>query len=441
MPEHTVSLAASTKVWARIALLSFGGPAGQIALMHREVVEERHWISEQRFLHALNYCMLLPGPEAQQLATYIGWLMHGIKGGLIAGGLFILPGLLAILGLSWVYVLLGHLPMIDGVFFGLKAAVLALVLQAMLRLSKRALKTGFLRIIAVAAFLALSLLQVPFPVVVVSALVIGILYGRIRPQASAQPATQDSRATLLGDTLPAHTQVSGQWALRVGSIFFLLWLTPVIGLTLLLPDSTYQHIAVFFSKMAVVSFGGAYAVLTYVAQQAVDTFGWLSTAEMVDGLGLAETTPGPLIMVVQFVGFLAGYRDPAPLPPLAAGTIAALLTTWVTFAPCFLWIFVGAPFVETLRRNQALSAGLTTLTAAVVGVIGTLALWFGLHVLFTETTHQSFGPLHVLLPDTTSLQPSAAGLAVLAFLLLRRGPVTALSVCAVSGALLSLGLL
>ncbi|GAB3123064.1 chromate efflux transporter [Novispirillum itersonii] len=437
MTDHPVSLSAAIRVWTRIALLSFGGPAGQIALMHRELVEDRRWISEQRFLHALNYCMLLPGPEAQQLATYIGWLMHGLKGGLIAGGLFILPGLIAILGLSWVYVLFGQVPMIEGMFFGLKTAVLALVLQAMIRLSGRALKTGFLRLIALAAFLALTLFQSPFPVVVLAALLLGVLSGW-RQGHSAAPAvsTPSGSGTLLGETLPPHAQVSVGWSLRVGGVFLCLWLLPVAALSVLLPGSTYQHIAVFFSKMAVVSFGGAYAVLTYVAQQAVEGYGWLSTAEMVDGLGLAETTPGPLIMVVQFVGFLGGYRDPGALPPLLGGSLAALLTTWVTFAPCFLWIFLGAPFVETLRHNRALATGLTTLTAAVVGVIGTLALWFGLHVLFATVTTVTLGPVEVSVPELISLQPVALGLTVLAFMLLRRGPVTTLTVCAASGAVL-----
>lgn len=438
MSDHGIPFSEALRVWARIALLSFGGPAGQIALMHRELVEDRRWISEQRFLHALNYCMLLPGPEAQQLATYIGWLMHGLKGGLVAGGLFILPGLLAILGLSWVYVLLGHVPMVEGVFFGLKTAVLALVLQAMIRLSRRALKTGFLKLIALAAFLALTLLQVPFPVVVLTALLLGALYGWRYPSKINAPSSSSSDPqSLLGETLPPHARVTAGWSLRIGGLFLCLWLLPVAILSLTLPGSSYQHIAVFFSKMAVVSFGGAYAVLTYVAQQAVDGYGWLSTAEMVDGLGLAETTPGPLIMVVQFVGFLGGYRDPGALPPLLGGSLAALLTTWVTFAPCFLWIFLGAPFVETLRHNRALAAGLTTLTAAVVGVIGTLALWFGLHVLFTTVTAVTVGPLTVSVPDPASLQPIALGLAVLALLLLRRGPVTALTVCAGSGAVLT----
>lgn len=438
MSDHGIPFSEALRVWARIALLSFGGPAGQIALMHRELVEDRRWISEQRFLHALNYCMLLPGPEAQQLATYIGWLMHGLKGGLVAGGLFILPGLLAILGLSWVYVLLGHVPMVEGVFFGLKTAVLALVLQAMIRLSRRALKTGFLKLIALAAFLSLTLLQIPFPVVVLTALLLGALYGWRYPNKinASSPSSSDPQS-LLGETLPPHTRVTPGWSLRIGGLFLCLWLLPVAVLSLTLPDSRYQHIAVFFSKMAVVSFGGAYAVLTYVAQQAVEGYGWLSTAEMVDGLGLAETTPGPLIMVVQFVGFLGGYRDPGALSPLLGGTLAALLTTWVTFAPCFLWIFLGAPFVETLRHNRALAAGLTTLTAAVVGVIGTLALWFGLHVLFTTVAPVAVGPLTVSVPDPVSLQPIALGLAVLALLLLRRGPVTALTVCAGSGAVLT----
>ena len=316
------------KVWARVAALSFGGPAGQIAVMHRIIVEEKRWIGDQRFLQALNYCTLLPGPEAQQLATYIGWLMHRTKGGVVAGGLFVLPGLVAIMALSWIYVLLGRVPAVQGLFFGLKAAVLVIEVEAVLRVGKRALANNVMRSLA-------------------------------------------------------HARPTLGWGLGIGGVLLALWLLPVAALALWCGiDATATQVALFFSKMAVVTFGGAYAVLAYVAQQAVDTFHWVRPQEMLDGLGMAESTPGPLIMVTQFVGFLALWRDPGSLPPLVAATLGGLLTTWVTFVPCFLWIFVGAPFAEVLRGSKALAAALAAITAAVVGVILNLAVWFGLHVLF-----------------------------------------------------------
>lgn len=433
-PSQSLSLSDAVRVWAKIALLSFGGPAGQIALMHRELVETRRWIGEQRFLHALNYCMLLPGPEAQQLATYIGWLLHGVKGGLIAGGLFILPGFLSILGLSWLYVLLGHVPAVEGLFFGLKAAVLALVVHALIRLARRAIRGPVLWTAAGSAFLALTVFSVPFPVVVLGTALAGSFCARWLAAGGNSGAVDTETDTLLGQRLPAHTKPSLRRTFLLAGILLLAWVLPIAALLLAFgPDATFSRIALFFSKMAVVSFGGAYAVLTYVAQQTVDLYGWLSTGEMVDGLGLAETTPGPLIMVVQFVGFLGGYRDGGSLPPLLSGTLAALLTTWVTFVPCFLWIFVGAPFIETLRNSRVLSAALTTLTAAVVGVIATLALWFGGHVLFANPIPATIGPLTVPLPD-----PAATGLTVVAFLGLRWGTVPVLAACASLGIGLSL---
>ncbi|MBN9540283.1 MAG: chromate efflux transporter [Reyranella sp.] len=393
VPAHGVSFGEAMKVWARVAALSFGGPAGQIAVMHRIIVEEKKWIGEQRFLQALNYCTLLPGPEAQQLATYIGWLMHRTKGGLVAGTLFVLPGLLAIMALSWIYVLFGKITVVQGLFFGLKAAVLVIVVEAVLRVGKRALKNNTMRGLAAAAFIALFFFDVPFPIIILAAGLIGYVGGRAGLPAflaggghgkvgDRQVADADS---LLGEETPEHARPNLRWSLSITALFLALWLVPVGLLWIYLGgDNTFTQISVFFSKMAVVTFGGAYAVLAYVAQQAVDHYHWVTAGEMLDGLGMAETTPGPLIMVTQFVGFLAAWRDPGGLPPLLAATLGGLLTTWVTFVPCFLWIFFGAPFVEALRSNKALSAALGAITAAIVGVILNLAVWFALHVLFAE---------------------------------------------------------
>ena len=393
LPNHGIPLGEATRIWAKIAALSFGGPAGQIAVMHRLLVEEKKWIGEERFLHALNYCMLLPGPEAQQLAIYIGWLLHKTKGGLIAGILFVLPGFLAILGLSYIYVLLGKVPLVEGLFFGLKAAVLAVVVQAVVRVGSRALKNNVMRGIAAAAFVAIFFLDAPFPLIVLAAGLIGYLGSRsgiaqFKGGGGHGPASGNvihDRDTALGESLPDHARPNLRWSLQISTVLLLLWLVPVLALFLALgPDDVFARVASFFSQMAVVTFGGAYAVLAYVAQEAVGTFGWLRPGEMLDGLGMAETTPGPLIMVTQFVGFLAAFRDAGTLPPLVAATFGAILTTWVTFVPCFLWIFAGAPFIERLRGNRALSSALTAITAAVVGVILNLALWFAIHTLFAR---------------------------------------------------------
>ena len=391
MKDHGVPFGEAMRVWARVAALSFGGPAGQIAVMHRIIVEEKKWIGENRFLQALNYCTLLPGPEAQQLATYIGWLMHKTKGGLIAGTLFVLPGLIAIMALSWIYVLLGKLTVVQGLFFGLKAAVLVIVVEAVLRVGRRALRNNVMRGIAAAAFVAIFFYNVDFPIIVVVAGLIGWLGGRLGAKpfltagghgkvGTAQVADTDS---LLGEETPPHARPNLGWSFRISSAFLALWLVPVAALYVGPGgDNVFTQIALFFSKMAVVTFGGAYAVLAYVAQEAVGTYHWVTPGEMLDGLGMAETTPGPLIMVTQFVGFLAAWREPGAMPPLLAATLGGLLTTWVTFTPCFLWIFFGAPFVEMLRANKALAAALGAVTAAVVGVILNLAVWFGLQVLF-----------------------------------------------------------
>ncbi len=443
---HGIPFGEAVRVWARIASLSFGGPAGQIAVMHRILVDEKRWIGEERFLHALNYCMLLPGPEAQQLAVYIGWLLHKTKGGLVAGALFVLPGFLAILGLSYIYVLLGQAPIVTGLFFGLKAAVLAIVLQAVVRVGGRALKNNVMRGLAAAAFLAIFVLDAPFPLIVLAAALIGFFGSRAGYAAfkgggghgAAKGPVVHDRDTALGEALPDHARPNISWSLRISSAFLLLWLSPVAALLIALgPDDVFTRIATFFSQMAVVTFGGAYAVLAYVAQEAVGTYHWVKPGEMLDGLGMAETTPGPLIMVTQFVGFLAAFREATGLPPLLAATLGAILATWVTFVPCFLWIFAGAPFVERLRGNRALSAALAAITAAVVGVILNLALWFAIHTLFGEVRVLPFAAGSLDVPVLASINwPAlllAAG-AIIAVFRFKAGVLPVLGVCAGLGA-------
>jgi chromate transporter len=451
LPAPTVpTFAQAFKVWARIGCLSFGGPAGQIALMHKELVEERRWIGEQRFLHALNYCMLLPGPEAQQLAVYIGWLMHRTAGGLVAGLLFIIPGMLVMLGLSLLYVLYRHVPLVDAVFFGVKAAVLAVVVEAGLRISRRALKNRAMVAIAIAAFIGIYLFRIPFPIIILAAGLIGWLGSRYAPGVFAggghgggagAPEFKGVVDLMFERGELTHATPSGAKALRTAAIWLPLWLGPVAALWLLTGQaSVWTHIGGFFSTMAVVTFGGAYAVLAYVAQAAVETFGWLAPGEMVDGLGLAETTPGPLILVLQFVGFLAAYRAPGGLEPWLAGSLGALLTVWVTFAPCFFWIFLGAPYVEALRGNKALSAALTAITAAVVGVIMNLALWFALHVVFREVRAINVLGLAPDLPVLSSLDWRAAVLAIAAMIAMLRfkiGMIPTLAASALAGVLIT----
>jgi chromate transporter len=447
---HGVSFGEALKVWAKIGCLSFGGPAGQIALMHKELVEERRWIGETRFLHALNYCMLLPGPEAQQLAVYIGWLMHRTIGGLVAGLLFIIPGMLVMLGLSLLYVLYRHVPLVDAIFFGVKAAVLAVVIEAGLRISRRALKNRAMVVIASAAFIGIYLMKIPFPIIILVAGLVGWLGNRYAPAVFAgnghggkagAPEFKGVVDLMFERGELAHATPSGAKALRTIAIWLPLWLGPVVALWLLTGQaSVWTHIGGFFSTMAVVTFGGAYAVLAYVAQAAVETFGWLAPGEMVDGLGLAETTPGPLILVLQFVGFLAAYRAPGALDPLLAGSLGALLTVWVTFAPCFFWIFLGAPYVEALRGNKALSAALTAITAAIVGVVMNLALWFALHVVFREVRSVSFLGLEPDLPVLSSLDWRAAVLSVAAMVAMLRfklGMIPTLAASAVAGILIT----
>jgi chromate transporter len=439
--DHGVPLAEAARVWAKIAALSFGGPAGQIALMHRILVEEKRWISDARFLHALNYCMLLPGPEAQQLATYIGWLMHKTKGGLIAGALFVLPGFAAIMILSWLYAALGDVAPVEALFFGLKAAVLAIVLEAVRRIAGRALGNNLMRSIAAAAFVAIFFFAMPFPAIVLAAGLFGYAGNRAGSDAfiggGHGPTAGQVEESLLGEDVPDHARPSLSWSLRICAIFLLLWLGPVAAMLILLgPDNVFSQIALFFSQMAVVTFGGAYAVLAYVAQEAVEKYGWLQPGEMLDGLAMAETTPGPLIMVTQFVGFMGAFRQATGLSPMVAGTLGGILTTWVTFTPCFLWIFLGAPFAERLRGNRALSAALASITAAIVGVILNLALWFALHTLFRDTRRFAAGPLGFDVPIPASVNLPAlllAAAAIVAIFRFRLGAIPTLLLCAAAG--------
>ena len=432
------------RTWLYIGLNSFGGPAGQIAVMHRVLVDEKKWISDQRFLHALNYCMLLPGPEATQLATYIGWLMHRPRGGLTAGILFVLPGFLSLLLLSILYTTAGDLGFVAALFFGLKPAVLAVVVEAVVRIGRRVLKNPAMFCLAGAAFVAIYAFATPFPMIVAGAAGIGLLGGRLRPDLflvitgrRAGPDVVGPQATVLGDLVPEHARPSAMRTARVLAVWLALWLIPVGAISLLAgPDHVFSQVAVFFSKAAVVTFGGAYSVLAYIAQRAVETYHWLSPGQMLDGLGLAETTPGPLIQVVQFVAYLGAHGHPGGLPPLAAAVIASVIVTWVTYVPCFLWIFAGAPYIEALRGNRSLTAALSAITAAVVGVVLNLAVWFSMHVLFGRVDDVRHGPLIVHSPDWGTLRPGPLAIAVLAAALLfrfRLGMMQTLGVCVGAG--------
>ena len=430
-------------VWCRVALLSFGGPAGQIAVMHRILVDEKRWVSESRFLHALNYCMLLPGPEAQQLATYTGWLLHRTRGGLMAGLLFVLPGFLSILVLSFIYVTYHDLTLVQGIFFGLKPAVVAIVVQAIFRIGKRALKNNTMRLVALLAFLAIFLLQIPFPLLIFLAGCLGFVGGRLAPERFVVikgHATAEAAGNIGGDDLD-YRRPTLLRSLKVAVVWLTIWLVPVaICYQTLGPDHVYTNEAVFFSKAAMVTFGGAYSVLAYIADEGVNTYQWLEPAQMLDGLGMAETTPGPLIQVVQFVGFMGAYNNPGNLHPLLSGFIGAVLTCWVTYAPCFLWIFLGAPYIEHFREKQALNAALSTITAAVVGVILNLSIWFALHVLFREVSQHSWGYLHFDVPRWSTLDTKSLAITVVAFLLLFRlqmGMLRTLAICVALGIIMT----
>src|SRR6516225_6325443 len=448
-PRHGVSLNEAFRVWLKVALLSFGGPTAQIAVMHRIIVDEKHWISESRFLYALNYCMLLPGPEAKQLAVYIGWLMHRTLGGIMAGVLFVVPGIISIMALSYVYAAYGKVPVIVALFFGLKAAVLAIVLEAVFRIGKRSLKNNTMRLLAAAAFVGIFFFNIPFPIIILGAALIGFFGAWSGAAAFALKSDHgDAKKegahveSLLGDELPEHARPTVARALQASSIWLALWLVPVILLLITLGRvNVFSEIAVFFSKMAVVTFGGAYAVLAYVAQEAVENYGWLQPGEMLDGLGMAETTPGPLIMVLQFVGFMAAYRDAGSLSPMLAGTLGGLLATWVTFIPCFLWIGLGAPFIERLRDNKSLNGALAGITAAVVGVILNLAIWFALHTWFHEVRHlRGFG-LSFDVPAISSIDPWAlllSAAAMVAIFRFKAGMIQTLLACSAAGIVLYL---
>ena len=414
------SFAEALRTWLKVGLLGFGGPAGQIALMHRILVDEKKWVEEQRYLHALNFCMLLPGPEAQKLATYVGWLLHGVRGGLAAGILFVLPGAFIMLAVSLLYVLGRGVPVVDGALFGIKAAVLIIVVEALIRIGRRSLKSRLLVGIAAAAFIGIFFLDLPFPLIVLLAALAGFFLAKQQAVAPAE-------------------KIPGRWrqAVSAALVGLVLWWAPV-GLAVMLLGSghVFVDIGIFFSKLAVVSFGGAYALMAYMAQQAVENYGWMSAPEMVDGLGLAETLPGPLIKVTQFVGFLGAYRSPEPFSPVTSAVLGSALTTWVTFVPPMLLIFAGAPFVEQLRSNRRLSGALNAVTAAVVGVILNLTVWFVLHVLFAQVTEARAGPLRWYSFDPATIDLGVAALAVVAAVLafvLHRGLVQLVLIMAALG--------
>ncbi len=395
------------RVWATVAANSFGGPAGQIAVIHEEIVERRGWVSESSFLHALNYCMLLPGPEAQQLATYLGWLRRGIPGGLLAGGLFVLPGFVSILLLSVLYVVWGDLSWVQGMFRGIGPAVVAIVAQAVVKIGRRTMKNRVMVAVAVAAFVAIFFYRVPFPLIVGAAGLIGLAGTRLRPDVFSVIAADDLDGSAIVGRPPWRRTVA---VVLVGAA---LWLGPVVALVGFTGrGSVWSNIAVFFSQAAVVTFGGAYSVLAFIAQQAVDVYGWLQPGEMIHGLGLAETTPGPLIMVVEFVGFLGAYRNPGGLSPMTAGILGAVLTTWVTFVPSFLWILAGAPYVERLKNQTVLTGALSTITSAVVGVVLNLGVWFALFTLFSSVDTTRIAGATVYLPDPATLDWAAVAIAV-----------------------------
>ena len=423
------TFAEAFKVWFKIGCLSFGGPAGQIALMHRIVIDEKKWLDEPRFLHALNFSMLLPGPEATELATYVGWLLHGVRGGLAAGLLFVLPGALVMLGLSVLYVYGRGLGPVDGALFGIKAAVLVIVVEALIRIGRRALKSRLLVAMAALGFVGIYFFALPFPLIVIAAALVGFLVAQRAPEQLALAETGTINA-------PKRRDRWRQFAIST-AIGLVLWWAPIALAALVLGgDHVLVAVGLFFSKLAVVTFGGAYAVLSYMAQQAVDTHHWLSAPEMVDGLGLAETTPGPLILVTQFVGFIAAFRNAAPFTPLVAGLLGAALTTWVTFVPPILWIFAGAPFIEELRGNRRLAGALAAITAAVVGVILNLSVWFALHVLFGSVTEQHWGALRWFAFDPRALDTHAAILAITAAILafrFHRGLIEVIMVMALLG--------
>ena len=446
--SHAVSFREAARVWARVAALSFGGPAGQIAVMHRILVEEKRWIGETRFLHALNYCMLLPGPEAHELAIYIGWLLHRTRGGIVAGTLFVLPGLVTLGILSWAYAAFGHIGIVQSLFFGLKAAVLAVVLEAVLRVGKRALKSNALIAISASAFIGIFFFAIPFPLIILMAALAGLV-GNARKPAwfkaggghKAENETGGERAVIdeaFASTIPAHVRPSVSRFVKVFVVGGIIWLGPLLLLLVWQgPGNVFTAIAAFNSKMAVVTFGGAYAVLAYMAQQAVEYYHWLKPGEMLVGLGFAETTPGPLISVVQFVGFMAAFRHPGALDPTLAGVLGGVLAMWSTFVPPFIWIFLGGPYIEALIGNKSLNAALSAITAAVVGVILNLAVWFALHTLFAQVIGMHGYGITVSVPVFATINWAALVLslaAVLAMFRFKVGMLPTLAACSAAGA-------
>ena len=421
---HGVPFGEAVRFWTKLGFISFGGPTGQMAVMHQELVERKRWIGNRRFLHALNFCMLLPGPEATQLAIYVGWLLHRVRGGVVAGVMFVLPGFAIMLGLSWVYAVHGEVALIGGVFSGLQAAVIGIVAAALIRIGGRALHDPVLVSVAAGAFLAIFVAGVPFPFIIVGAGLIGFLGGRGWPDRFHLREDADDRDDAaiadLGPGAP-HTRPTIARALRVIFIGTTVWILPLVAVSLF-PGApgVLADESVFFSKAAMVTFGGAYAVLAYINQAAVYQFGWLLPGQMATGLGLAESTPGPLIMVTEFVGFLAGYRNPGGLDPVLAGVLGATVATWATFAPCFLWIFLGAPYIERLRGNVTLTHTLSAVTAAVVGVILNLAVTFGVYVLFEGVRSARFLWAELPVPSLGTVDPFALVVAALSFVALWR---------------------
>lgn len=436
-----VSLAEALPTWIKVAALSFGGPAGQIGVMHRLIVDERKWVDEERFLHAMSYCMLLPGPEAQQLATYLGWLLHGVRGGLVAGILFIIPGFVSIFALSALYAAYRDTFLLEAVFYGLKPAVMAVVLEALLRIGRRALGGRTRLAIAAAAFVAIFCFDVPFPLIIVVAGLVGWAGARVvidRDPVRVDGASERGATAAVEASSSRIGRPTVMSTVRTAAFWLFLWLAPIAALWAMLGrTNVLVEEAIFFAKAATVTFGGAYAVLAYVAQQAVEVYQWLEPGEMLDGLGMAETTPGPLIQVVQFVGYMGAYRYPGEFSPFMAGALGSVVTAWVTFVPCFLFIFVGAPFAEQIRGRPALQGALGAVTAAVVGVILNLAVWFSVHTLFGTVEEFRLGPLQVLLPAWGTIDWASVALAVgavVAMLRYRLGMIPTLA----AGALLGL---
>ncbi len=400
------------KVWTKIALYSFGGPAGQIAVMHRLLVEETKWISEKRFLHAMNYCMLLPGPEAQQLTTYTGWLLHRTKGGLTAGLLFILPGFLSILVLSILYASFYDLDIVQAIFFGIKPAVLAIVIGAVIKIGKKSLKNALMYSIAIASFIAIFFFNLPFPLIILLAGIAGTVMTKL-----LYSNTVERRVVVEDEDFELYIEKPNFLkAIKKIGLWMIIWFVPIIIVLILFGnESVFFKESVFFSKAALVTFGGAYSVLAYIAQKAVEDYGWLQPGEMLDGIGMAETTPGPLIQVVQFVGFMGAFRLAGDMHPIWAGILASVLTTWVTFAPCFLFVFVGAPYIEYLRGNKYLTDALNGVTSAVTGVILNLGIWFSINTLFRVVDEENIGPLRIFIPDLSTVNFASLGITALSF--------------------------